>query len=134
MMNNITFSDKVNGKEDVSSVRKEYKCDKCRNSKLKFFIHMDIDGEDKYICSYLCSKDMHITYGKNYFQNVVNTEDFNHPKPLVDNVVNDKFKVNKDIYDSERYDFLCELEDEDKRVELFELACEQRYSSNSDSE
>ena len=27
-MNKITFTDKVNGKEDVS-VRKEYKCDKC---------------------------------------------------------------------------------------------------------
>ena len=64
---------------------------------------------------------MHITYGKGYFQYVVNTEDFNHPRPLVDNVTNDKFKVNKDIYDSERYDFLCELEEEDRRVELLEI-------------
>ena len=68
-----------------------------------------------------------------HFQYVVNTEDFNHPRPLVDNVVNDKFKVNKDIYDSERYDFLCGLEDEDKRVELLEIAYE-RYSSSSDTE
>ena len=131
-MNKVTFTDKVNGKEEVS-LHREYKCDKCSKNKYKYFIHMDIDGEDKYICSYLCSKDMHITYGKGYFQYVVNTEDFNHPKPLVDNVVNDKFKVNKDIYDSERYDFLCGLEDEDKRVELLETEYG-RYSSNSDSE
>ena len=131
-MNNVTFTDKVNGKEEVS-LHREYKCDKCSKNKYKYFIHMDIDGEDKYICSYLCSKDMHITYGKGYFQYVVNTEDFNHPRPLVDNVHVDKFKINKDIYDRERYDFLCGLEEEDKRVELLEKAYE-RYSSSSDTE
>ena len=132
-MNKITFTDKVNGKKEVK-LRREYKCDKCSKNKYKFFIHMNIDGSDKYICSYLCSKDMHITYGKGYFQYVVNTEDFNHPRPLVDNVPDAKFKVNKDIYDRERYDFLCGLEEEDKRVELLEIACEQRYSSSSDTE
>ena len=131
-MNKITFSDKVNGKEDVM-VRKEYKCDNCLGNKFKFFIHMDIDGDDKYICSYLCSKDMHITYGKGYFKYVVNRGDFNHPRPLVDNVVDDRFKVNKDIYDGERYDFFCGLEDEDKRVELLEIEYE-RNSSSSDTE
>ena len=131
-MNKITFSDKVNGKEDVM-VRKEYKCDKCSENRLKFFIHMNIEGDDKYICSYLCSKDMHITYGKGYFQYVVNTDDFNHPRPLVDNVVDDRFKVNKDIYDGERYDFFCGLEEEDKRVELLEIEYG-RYSSSSDTE
>ena len=128
-----SFSDKLQNKKEVTEYITSFKCDKCGEYKAKYFIHMNIDSSDKYICSYLCSKDMHITYGKGYFQYVVNTEDFNHPRPLVDNVVNDKFKVNKDIYDSERYDFLCGLEEEDKRVELLETEYG-RYSSSSDSE
>ena len=43
---------------------------------------MNINNKDKYICSYICSKDMHETYGKEYWNNVVNIEDFQHLRPL----------------------------------------------------
>ena len=39
----------------------------------------------------------------------------------------------QDIYDGERYDFFCGLEDEDKRVKLLEIEYV-RNSSSSDTE
>ena len=130
----LGFSDKVKGKKLVKPFG-GYKCDKCLKNKSKFFIHMNIDDTDKYICSYLCSKDMHITYGKKYWKDVVNTEDFNHLCPLQIYIEEpEKFKIDKNPIDGERYNFLNELEEEDKRVLLLE---EELYIINnfsSDSE
>ena len=63
-----SFADKLTGDvgEDIQYQR-EYACDKCCNNSKSYFIHMNIDNKDKYICSYICSKDMHETYGKDYW-------------------------------------------------------------------
>ena len=58
-----SFANKLSNKTDESTTI-TYKCDKCGKCKNKFFIHLDMDGDNKYICSYLCSKEMHIDYGK----------------------------------------------------------------------
>ena len=130
----ISFTDKVKGKKEVTPFG-GYKCDKCFKNKSKFFIHMNIEGTDKYICSYLCSKDMHITYGKEYWSNVVNTEDFNHLRPIQINIEKpEKFRIEKDPYDGERYDFLNNLEEEDERVRKYEEELSMEGNSYSDSE
>lgn len=129
-----SFMDKVKGKKEVKPFG-GYKCDKCQNTKTKFFIHMDVYGKDKYICSYLCSKDMHITYGKEYWRNVVNTEDFNHLRPIQINIEKpEKFRIEKDPYDGERYDFLNNLEEEDERVRKYEEELSMEDNSYSESE
>ena len=130
----LSFTDKVKGKKLVKPFG-GYKCDKCMKNKSKFFMHMNMKGEDKYICSYLCSKNMHITYGKEYWNHVVNTEDFNHLKPLpIHTDKPEKFRIEKDPYDGDRYAFLNDLEEEDERVRQFEEELSDWSNSNSDSE
>jgi len=126
--------DKVKGKKEVKPFG-GYKCDKCQKNTIKYFIHMDVYGTDKYICSYLCSKDMHITYGKEYWKDVVNTEDFDHPQPIQIKIdESEKFRIDKDPYDGDRYDFLNNLEEEDERVRKLEEELSMEDNSYSDSE
>ena len=91
----MSFSDKLIGKSDkTESIY--YVCDTCSKCKIKYFINLDIDGENKYICSYLCSKNLHEKYGKNYWDKLVNIEDFNkYPTPPIYNNINnyDKFSI-----------------------------------------
>jgi len=129
----LSFTDKVKGKKEVKPFG-GYKCDKCSETKSKFFIHMNICSEDKYICSYLCSKEMNITYGKEYWNNVVNTEDFNHPRPLVVHEEQIKFRIDKDPYDGERYDFLNSLDEEDERIRQIEELAYTISNSDNDSD
>ena len=94
---------------------------------------MNIDSSDKYICSYLCSKDMHIHYGKNYWDNLVNIEDFQHPRPLqIKNENMGKFKIVHDPINNDRNEFIQSLEYEDKRVEELEKEYEYNSSESND--
>jgi len=128
-----SFSDKLQNKKEVTKYITSFKCDKCGECKAKYFIHMNIDNSDKYICSYLCSKDMHINYGKNYWDNLVNIEDFQHPRPLqIKNESMDKFKVVHDPINNDRNEFIQSLEEEDKRVEALEKDYEYNSSDSSD--
>ena len=126
----MSFSDKVNNVVEENNI-KVYKCDTCSKCKGKYFIHMNIDNLDKYVCSYLCSKDLHKKYN-NYWDNVVNIEDFNkYPIPPIYNNINHNKKFNIDIspYDIERYEYQMEMEAEDQRIKELE-----NYSDNSNSD
>ena len=58
---------------------------------------------DKYICSYLCSNEIRsIDYGK-AIDSVVNTEDFNYPKPpIYGKKYKYQFGVKQDLINSDR--------------------------------
>ena len=125
-----SFANKLCNKKNESTTI-TYKCDKCGECKQRYFIHLDQGCGDKYICSYICSKDMHIDYGKDYWDSVVNTEDFNYPKPpIYGKKYAYEFGVQKDIINSYRNDFVQELYDEDLRVEELE----REFYDSSDSE
>ena len=125
-----SFADKLQNKKNESTTI-TYKCDKCGEYKQKYFIHLDQGYDDKYICSYLCSKEMHIDYGKDYWNSVINTEDFNYPKPpIYDKKYEYQFGVKQDLINSDRNYFVQKLYDEDLRVE--ELERELGYSSDSE--
>ena len=127
-----SFTDKLQNKKEVTEYITSFKCDRCGECKNKFFIHMDINKKDKYICTYLCSKDMHINYGKDYWDNVVNIEDFQHPRPLqIKQEYKETFKVEYDHINDDRNVFIQSLEDEDKRVEKLEK--EYEYDSSESS-
>ena len=124
-----SFADKLNGKKEIVSFC-GYNCDKCSKNNSTYFIHMNIENDDKYICSYICSKDMHETYGKNYWDNVVNLEDFNHLRPIIKKeVVKEKFSIDRDPMDGERYEFFNKLDEEDMETKMIEE--EYDYSSCS---
>ena len=128
----MSFSDKLKGKS-VESKSINYLCDTCSQCKNKYFINLNIDGENKYICSYLCSKNLHEKYGKNYWDNLVNIEDFNkYPTPPIynNNLNKDKFKIEISPYDIERIEHYNEMIEEDKRV--YELENCSDTSSNSE--
>jgi hypothetical protein len=127
-----SFADKLNDKKDIQSFC-GYNCDKCTENKGSYFIHMKIDNKNKYICSYICSKDMHETYGNDYWGNVVNIEDFNHLRPIIKNkVVKEKFSIDRDPMDGERYEFFNKLDEED--METSRIEEEYGYSSSSCSD
>ena len=93
---------------------------------------MNKDGKDTYICSYLCSKDLHLDYGRDYWDTVVNLEDFNHLRPIVEvKKEKEKFSIEYNELDHERNEFIQSLIDEDKRIEELEREYE---LSSSDSE
>lgn len=126
-----SFADKLNNKTDESTTI-TYKCDKCGKYKTKFFIHLDQGKGNKYICSYLCSKEMYIDYGKDYWNDVVNIEDFQHPTPpIYGNKYKHQFGVQKDLINTDRNIHVQEMYNEDKRVELMEqeIIC---FTSDSD--
>ena len=126
----MSFSDKLIGKEEVKG-NIEYVCDTCSKCKDKYFIHMNIDNSDKYVCSYLCSKDLHKKYN-NYWDSVVNLEDFNkYPIPVLYKNNIKKFKIDISPYDVERYEYQLEMEEEDRRIKELENFSD---SSNSDYE
>ena len=128
----MSFSDKLSGKE-VETEFIHYKCDTCFKCKNNYFINLDIDGENKYICSYLCSKNLHEKYGKYYWENLVNVEDFNkYPTPPI---YNSKYKENRfelkiSPYDTERIEYYNEMLEEDRRIQ--ELENYSDTSSNSE--
>ena len=125
----MSFSDKVNNVVEENNI-KVYKCDTCSKCKEKYFIHMNIDNSDKYVCSYLCSKDLHKKY-KNYCDNVINLEDFNkYPIPALHTKNREKFKIEISPYDVERYEYHMEMEREDKYIETLENSSQ--ISSNSE--
>tara|TARA_B100001057_G_scaffold482321_1_gene557467 strand:+ start:188 stop:574 length:387 start_codon:yes stop_codon:yes gene_type:complete len=124
----MSFSDKVNNVVEENNI-KVYKCDTCSKCKEKYFIHMNIDNSDKYVCSYLCSKDLHKKYN-NYWDSVVNLEDFNkYPIPVLYTNNIKKFKINISPYDVERYEYQLEMEVEDRRIKELE-----NYSDSSNSD
>ena len=133
-MSKMSFSDKLIGKSDkTESIY--YVCDTCSKCKIKYFINLDIDGENKYICSYLCSKNLHEKYGKNYWDKLVNIEDFNkYPTPPIYNNINnyDKFSIKISPYDIERYENKIDMEEEERYIEYLENNT--NSSSNSDSD
>lgn len=129
-----SFADKLNNKTNESTTI-TYKCDKCGECKNKFFIHLDMNGNNKYICSYLCSKDMHITYGKDYWDKLVNIEDFQHLTPLIyRRNYKPNFEIEYDMLNPDRNDTFRELEEEDRRIEELEKEYEMDYSSDGSSD
>ena len=127
-MNQASFSDKLVGKV-MDNEKVLYECDKCSKCTPKYFINLNIEDENKYICSYLCSKNMHETYGKNYWDNLVNVDDFNkYPQPITDNKKVEKFKIEISPWDIERLEYHNEMLEEDKRVEALENCSDSSYS------
>jgi hypothetical protein len=125
-----SFADKLSNKQHESTTI-TYRCDKCGESKSRYFIHLNQGCGDKYICSYLCSNEMHIDYGKDYWDSVINTEDFNYPKPpIYGKKYKHRFGVEYDLINSDRNNLVQELYNEDLRVE--ELERDSGYSSDSD--
>ena len=128
----MSFSDKLNNVVEENNI-KVYKCDTCSKCKEKYFIHMNIDNSDKYVCSYLCSKDLHKKYN-NYWDSVVNLEDFNkYPIPVLYTNNIKKFKIDISPYDVERYEYQLEMEEEDRRIKELEN-CSDSSNSDYDSE
>lgn len=128
----MSFSDKLMGKVEENKII-QFKCDNCSKCKQKYFMKLNINNNDKYICSYLCSKNLHEQYGKNYWDYVENIEDFNkYPTPpIYNNKYNeDKFKVKISPYDIERLEYYNEMIEEDRRV--YELENCSDTSSNSE--
>ena len=113
-----------------------YKCDKCDRIRSKYFIHLDLKGKNKYICSYICSKNMNEVYGKDYWDHVVNIEDFQkYPLPIISRVPKkDKFSMEYDMINSERNEFIQSLQEEDERIRKMEIDMETYNSSSSDYE
>jgi hypothetical protein len=72
---------------------------------------------------------MHETYGKNYWDNLVNVDDFNkYPQPITDNKKVEKFKIEISPWDIERLEYHNEMLEEDKRVEALENCSDSSYS------
>ena len=95
---------------------------------------MNINNSDKYVCSYLCSKDLHKKYN-NYWDSVVNIEDFNkYPIPTLNTKNKEKFKVEISPYDVERYEYYMEMEREDKYIETLENSSQSSSNSEYDYE
>ena len=64
---------------------------------------------------------------------VVNLEDFNNLRPIVkNNVVKEKFSIDRDPMDGERYEFFSKLDEED--METARIEEEYGYTSSSSSE
>jgi hypothetical protein len=127
-----SFADTLLNKGNTVSVNVGHNCDRCNKCSKKYFIHMNKDGKDTYICSYLCSKDLHLDYGRDYWDTVVNLEDFNHLRPIVEvKKEKEKFSIEYNELDHERNEFIQSLIDEDKRIEELEREYE---LSSSDSE
>ena len=131
-----TFVNKLLNNEIITDPTITYKCDRCSKCKSNYFIHMNIDNTDKYICSYLCSGEMEQKYGNNYWDNVVNIKDFQHPRPLQPKTYKpkEKFSVEYDYIDDSRNEFIQSLYEEDKRIqqleqEYSELSSESDYDS-----
>lgn len=131
-MNKMSFSDKLIGKV-VESKSINYVCDTCSKCKNNYFINLNIDGENKYICSYLCSKNLHEKFGKNYWDNLVNIEDFNkYPiPPIYNNKYNEnRFELKISPYETDRLEYYNEMLEEDRRIA--ELENYSDTSSNSE--
>ena len=127
-MNKVSFSDKLLGKV-MKNEKIQYECDTCSKCTKKYFINLNIKGKNKYICSYLCSKNLHGKYGKNYWDNLVNVEDFNkYPQPIITKKKVEKFKIEISPWDIERLEYYNEMLEEDKRVEALENRSDGSYS------
>ena len=88
------------------------------------------------ICSYICSKNMHEVYGKDYWDNVVNIEDFQkYPLPMIPKIVKkEQFIVEYDMINTDRNDFIQSLQEEDERIIKMENSMKEYNSSSSDYE
>ena len=115
---------------------KKFTCSECNNSTDKYFIHMNIDNMDKYICSYLCCKDLDNKYGEDHMRYVVNIKDFQHLRPLKPSGYKENkkdFIINHDYINEDRNEFIESLYLEDERMSKLEE--EYSYiSSSSDSD
>ena len=129
-----SFANKLLNKEEVTDTIASYKCDRCSKSHDTFFIQMkSFQHKDKFICSYMCSKDMHLDYGKDYWTNVVNLEDFQHLAPIHNiKQTKEKFSVEYDPIDSDRNEFVQSLIEEDERVEKLIEGFNNESSSDSE--
>lgn len=129
----MSFSDKLMGKV-IENKNVIYNCDTCSKCKNNYFINLNINNENKYICSYLCSKDLHLKYGKNYWDYLVNKEDFNkYPTPPIYSKKQEYFKLDISPYDIDRIDYYNEMVEEDKRVSELEN-CSDSSLSDYESE
>uniref|UniRef100_A0A6C0C7I3 Uncharacterized protein n=1 Tax=viral metagenome TaxID=1070528 RepID=A0A6C0C7I3_9ZZZZ len=114
----------------------KFTCSECNNSSDKYFIHMNIDNMDKYICSYLCCKNIDDKYGGDHMRYVVNIKDFQHLRPLKPSGYKEnknKFSLEYDYINEDRNEFIESLYLEDERMSKLEE--EYSYiSSSSDSD
>ena len=128
---NMTNNDVI--EEEYS---KTFKCSECNESKNKYFIHMNIDNMDKYVCSYLCCKGLDDKYGEDHMKYVVNIKDFQHLRPLKPSGYKEnknKFSLEYDYINEDRNEFIESLYLEDERMSKLEE--EYSYiSSSSDSD
>jgi len=78
-------------------------------------------------CSYHCGKNMNTKLGKGYWNDVINKEDFNEPRPTCQN----KNKSVGDIttgFDLD--DIRYEIEQEDQRIEMMEYEYDESSSDD----
>lgn len=133
----MSYKNKINNDVvEEEEITKKYKCIECNNSKDKYFIHMNINNKDKYVCSYICCKDLDNKYGEDHMKYVVNKDDFQHLRPLKPSGFRDNkndFKIEYDYINNDRNEYIESLYLEDERM----IKLEEEYSyisSSSDSD
>tara|TARA_B100001094_G_C18167586_1_gene793089 strand:+ start:2025 stop:2384 length:360 start_codon:yes stop_codon:yes gene_type:complete len=111
-------------------VTDEIKCICCESIiKGKPWITVSFKEDDYTVhaCRYLCAKDLRYKVGPEYWKNVVNKEDFDHIRPVLN------YRTNKDITTNFGIDELREeIKREETRVSLLEM--EYNYDSNTSEE
>ena len=94
----------------------------------KPWIIVQLDDKHVYGCSYTCSRDFRELNGTDYWNNVMNKEDFNEPRPVYGYTSRSN---NKDITTGYGIDEIKEeIDNEEKRIEMIEQEYEYDYSSD----
>ena len=94
----------------------------------KPWIIVQLDDKHVYGCSYLCSRNFKVLIGTGYWNNVMNKEDFNEPRPVYGYTSRSN---NKDITTGFGIDEIKEeIDNEEKRIEMIEQEYEYDYSSD----
>lgn len=122
----IKDSIKNNGEVKEENVESNNECICCKSNIIgKPWITVHIPNEDYNIhaCGYMCGKDIKYHIGSGYWNNVVNKEDFNEPRPLIKSVYN-----TKDITTNFGID---EIRDEIEREEQRSKEVEDEYNNDN---
>ena len=105
----------------------EVKCFDCKKIiEGKPWITLSCDSGDffVYCCSYSCSRYLGKHMGGSYWDKLVNKEDFNEPRPIVN-----KKEIRHDItFNQDKDETILEIEEEEKRIEMIE----EYYNESSD--
>ncbi len=77
---------------EVPYVCKTYKCDSCNSLKQgQPWLSVNFSRKPYNSCSYLCNTKMRDVLPKGYYEQIINKEDFNEPRPVIDNPKYEEF-------------------------------------------